>query len=81
MRQSLSSSLYLDSSRCVLSREEYVSPGGNSVHAVNGGLGHLAPGFQIRIHLILIQHFRLNADPDPGFYDQKIEKNLRLKKN
>jgi tRNA-dihydrouridine synthase len=25
--------------------------------------------FQIRIHLIRIQHFRLNTNPDPGFED------------
>jgi hypothetical protein len=41
-------------------------------------------GFRIRIHLIrlriLIQHFRLNTDPDPdpiriqGFYDSKFYK-------
>jgi hypothetical protein len=46
----------------------------------------LPPGFRIRIHLIRIriQHFGLNTDPDPmriqGFYDQKLEKNLQLKK-
>jgi hypothetical protein len=36
----------------------------------------------IRIHLIRIQiqHFRLNTDPDPGFWWPKIEKNLELKK-
>ncbi len=37
--------------------------------------------FRIRIHLIWIriQHFRLNTDPDPGFWWPKIEKNLQLK--
>jgi hypothetical protein len=34
------------------------------------------PGFLIRIHLIraLIQHFRLNTDQDPVFYDQNLKK-------
>ncbi len=43
---------------------------------------------RIRIHLIRIriQHFRLNTDPDPdpiwiqGLDDQKLKKNLQLKK-
>ncbi len=30
--------------------------------------------FRFRIHLIRIQQFRLNIDPDPGFWWQKIEK-------
>jgi hypothetical protein len=46
-----------------------------------GGTGHtryLLPVFRIPIHLIRIriQQFRLNTDPDPGFCQQKIEKNL-----
>ncbi len=38
--------------------------------------------FRICIHFIRIriQHFRLNIDPDLGFYDQKLEKKLQLKK-
>ncbi len=38
------------------------------------------PVFRIRIHLIQIRHFRLNVDPDPGFWWPKIKKNLQLKK-
>ncbi len=39
-------------------------------------------GLCIRSHVIriLIQHFRLNTDPDPGFWWQKSEQNLQLKK-
>jgi hypothetical protein len=43
--------------------------------------------FRIRIHLIRIQHFRLQTDPDPnligieGFDNQKFIKNLQVKKN
>ncbi len=36
--------------------------------------------FPIRIHLIRIQHVRLNTDPDPGFDDQKFMKIYRWKK-
>jgi hypothetical protein len=42
--------------------------------------------FQIRIHFIRIRPFRLNTDPDPdtiriqGFDEEKIGKNLQLKK-
>ncbi len=37
---------------------------------------------QIRVHLTRnqIRNFRLNTEPDPGFWWQKIEKNLQLKK-
>jgi hypothetical protein len=31
-------------------------------------------GLRIRIHLIRIQHFRLNPDPDPGFFMTKNKK-------
>ncbi len=48
------------------------------------GIGEqqLETGFWIRIHWfrIRIQHFRLNTDPDPGFWWTKIGKNLQLKK-
>ncbi len=41
---------------------------------------HLQPVFRIRIHLIRIRdrikHFRLNTDPDPGFWWSKIKKFL-----
>jgi hypothetical protein len=37
--------------------------------------------YSIRIWIrIRIQHFRLNSDPDPGFWWTKIWKNLQLKK-
>jgi hypothetical protein len=52
------------------------------------------PGLRIRIHFIRIririQHIRLNIDPDPdprsqiriqGYNNQKLGKNLQLKKN
>jgi hypothetical protein len=49
---------------------------------VGTGQGFSA-GLRVRIHLIRIQHFRLNTNPDPepiriqGFNDQKLkEKNL-----
>ncbi len=42
-------------------------------------------GLRVPIYLIRIQHFRLNTDPDSiriqGCNDQKLEKNLQLKKN
>jgi hypothetical protein len=34
----------------------------------------------IRIRRILIQHFRMNTDPDPGLLWPKNEKKLQLKK-
>ncbi len=44
----------------------------------------LAPGLRIRIHFIRIriqlQHFRLNTDPDPGFWGPKIEKKITAEK-
>ncbi len=43
------------------------------------------PGLRIRIHLIWIQHFRLNTDPDPirirGFEEQNLEKITAENKN
>jgi hypothetical protein len=32
------------------------------------------PVFRISLHLIRIQHFRLNANPEVGFDDQKLKK-------
>ncbi len=41
---------------------------------------YLVPVFRIRIHWVRIrvsiQHFRLNNYPDPGFWYQKLDKNL-----
>ncbi len=42
--------------------------------------GFLFSVFQIRIHWVRTRHFRLNTDPDPGFWWPKIWKNLQLKK-
>ncbi len=43
---------------------------------------YILSGLRIRIRLIRIriQHFRLNTDPDLGFWWPKIEKNLQVEK-
>jgi hypothetical protein len=78
----------MNSATALYKNVTYLEQGGllYSVHSTKKQL--LAAGLRIRIHLIRIQHFRLNTDPDPdpiriqGFNDHKLKKtNYSWKKN